>query len=249
MDFEYLTHLVAGAGCRMDEFETRFKGCECAEACLASTNCSCLLYKKDTYIEGTYLIESALDVPAVECGDECACAFKEGACNNRCIQRPVTLPLEVFATQHKGNGLRCKERIEKGRFVIEYIGEVIGPEEVQRRASSSTNYVLTVKEYFGLGSAEGEGCSRNTYIDPSRRGNLARFINHSCSPNLRLVAIRIGTPLVHVGLFAKKDISPFEELTYDYGKSLLAASLNGKPCYCASNNCRGFLPASATATS
>ncbi|KHN85672.1 putative histone-lysine N-methyltransferase set-23 [Toxocara canis] len=248
MEFEYITHLVPGVGCRVEEFETRFKGCECVGECLATTNCSCLLYKKDTYTEDGLLIESAVDVPIIECSEECACALNERPCNNRCVQLGVTLPLEVFATRNKGRGLRCRESIRRGRFVIEYIGEVVGAEEVQRRVSPN-NYVLTVNECFGAQASEDGRCTTATYIDPSRRGNLARFINHSCNPNLKLVAVRVGSPLVHVALFADKDIRPFEELTYDYGESALASSVRRKPCHCESENCRRFLPASATATS
>lgn len=53
----------------------------------------------------------------------------------------------MFGAGEKGFGLQCREPIKKGRFVIEYIGEVIGPDEVKKR-QSDTNYVLTVKEVF-----------------------------------------------------------------------------------------------------
>ncbi|VDK71700.1 unnamed protein product, partial [Anisakis simplex] len=88
-----------------------------------------------------------------------------------------------------------------------------------------------------------------TFIDPTRRGNLARFINHSCDPNLRLIPVRIGTPLVHIGLFACRTIEPLEELTYDYGKGESNVNLIQLPCHCDSKNCRRFLPASASAIS
>ncbi|VDK26303.1 unnamed protein product [Anisakis simplex] len=55
--------------------------------------------------------------------------------------------IKVFVTARKGMGLRCRDRIANGRFVIEYIGEVIGAEEVLKRISP-INYVLTVNEFF-----------------------------------------------------------------------------------------------------
>lgn len=80
-----------------------------------------------------------------------------------------------------------------------------------------------------------------TYIDPSLRGNQSRFINHGCNPNLIMILVRYGTPQVHVGLFALRDIPAYEELTYDYGAS--ASEFCLKKCLCGSTSCRLFLPA------
>jgi euchromatic histone-lysine N-methyltransferase len=47
-------------------------------------------------------------------------------------------------------------------------------------------------------------------------GNVARFINHSCDPNLYVQPMCIGhtdTRMVAVGLFAYRNISGQEELT------------------------------------
>lgn len=86
---------------------------------------------------------------------------------------------------------------------------------------------------------------QTTYIDANKRGNIARFINHSCDPNLEMVIVRIGSPCVHVGLFASQFISPFEELSYDYGVNILRdGSHSQKLCLCASSNCHLYLPAS-----
>jgi len=57
-------------------------------------------------------------------------------------------------------------------------------------------------------------------LDATVRGGLARFINHSCDPNCYTDqyyapggGTRIGT---RIGIFARKQIQPGQELFYDY---------------------------------
>ena len=52
-------------------------------------------------------------------------------------------------------------------------------------------------------------------IDAGPRGNLARFINHSCDPNCFTEPWMVNQD-VRVGIFAKVDIQPGEELTFNY---------------------------------
>ena len=55
-----------------------------------------------------------------------------------------------------------------------------------------------------------------TYYDAQLKGNAARFINHSCEPNLRPQFLRTSTVFPQVGLFAKRNIEAGEELTFTY---------------------------------
>ena len=50
-----------------------------------------------------------------------------------------------------------------------------------------------------------------TVIDGKRGGNESRYINHSCDPNCEAI---IEGP--HIYIYAKKNIQPDTELTYDY---------------------------------
>ena len=62
-----------------------------------------------------------------------------------------------------------------GDFVVEYVGEVIDHSEFLMRlkakqdAKDESYYFLTL--------------DNNRVIDAGPRGNLARFMNHSCEPN------------------------------------------------------------------
>ena len=56
-------------------------------------------------------------------------------------------------------------------------------------------------------------------VDSSRRGNVSRFLNHSCSPNLEVVQVMqklddASLPDWQVGFFTTRDIKAGEELAY-----------------------------------
>ena len=55
----------------------------------------------------------------------------------------------------------------------------------------------------------------NEVIDPTSKGNLARFINHSCDPNCISEKWHVLGETV-IGIFARRDIEKNEELSFDY---------------------------------
>ena len=77
-------------------------------------------------------------------------------------------------------------------------------------------------------------------------GSIARFVNHSCSPNCRMEKwIVHGQP--RMALFAGKNpIMTGDELTYDYNFDPFSAK-NVQKCLCGSVNCRGVLGPKVTA--
>ncbi|ETN83203.1 SET domain protein, partial [Necator americanus] len=98
-------------------------------------------------------------------------------------------------------GVRAAEPIPEQTFICEYAGEVLDKEEVEERAmfKHDHNYTLTVQEH-------GAGGVITTFIDPRRRGNLARFINHGCQPNLSMAIVRIGYTVPHIALFSNRQV-------------------------------------------
>nr|CDJ96968.1 SH2 motif and Src homology-3 and Variant SH3 and Pre-SET zinc-binding region and SET domain containing protein [Haemonchus contortus] len=198
---------------------------------------------EDNYSSDGILLEKASGAPILECHDECLCAQREQPCRNRILQRGVQVALEIFeCTGHKGYGVRAVREIPKGTFICEYAGEVLNKDEVERRATSTHdhNYTMTIREHS-------EGGVVTTFVDPRHRGNLARFINHACEPNLSIVIVRTGYTVPHVGLFSNRTIRAGEEICYDYGISTLSLE-SGKQCLCGFPSCRKFLPMSATAS-
>lgn len=80
---------------------------------------------------------------------------------------------------------------------------------------------------------------QNMIIDATT-GSIARFVNHSCNPNCRMIKwIVSGQP--RMALFAgDKPIMTGDELTYDYNFDPFSAK-NVQKCLCAAENCRGVL--------
>jgi len=110
-----------------------------------------------------------------------------------------------------GLGLFATDVIEKGTFIIEYVGPKISNEEVHRRRS--TRYLFEVN-------------SRWT-IDGSPRWNTARYINHSCRPNAEAVVSR-----GRIRIMAIKRIRPGDEITYNYGKNYFDTFIKPIGCKC-----------------
>ncbi|KAF9410229.1 hypothetical protein HW555_010623 [Spodoptera exigua] len=86
-------------------------------------------------------------------------------------------------------------------------------------------------------------CSDKTQlcVDAAQYGSAARFINHSCRPNLAPVRVFTDTRdlrLPTVALFAITDIQQDEELTFDYGDKFWSVKSKWMKCECGSVDCR-----------
>ncbi len=76
--------------------------------------------------------------------------------------------------------------------------------------------------------------------DATHHGNLARFINASCGPNCYTQIITING-VKRIAIYAKKDINPGDELSYDYKFEPEYDVSERIPCNCGMPECRGFL--------
>ncbi|KAB0265738.1 SET domain-containing protein [Microvirga brassicacearum] len=110
-----------------------------------------------------------------------------------------------------GLGLFATDVINKGEFVIEYIGQRISNAEVAERTDA--RYLFEVNTRWT--------------IDGSPRWNKARYINHSCRPNCEVVITR-----GQIRIFALKRIRPDDEITYNYGKDYFNTFIRPKGCRC-----------------
>lgn len=52
-------------------------------------------------------------------------------------------------------------------------------------------------------------------IDATIKGNISRFINHSCDPNAETQKWTVNGEL-RIGFFSTRTIQPDEEITFDY---------------------------------
>ncbi|RDW77379.1 hypothetical protein BP6252_05432 [Coleophoma cylindrospora] len=138
--------------------------------------------------------------------------------------------VEVVKTEDRGYGVRANRCFDPHQIIVEYNGEIITEEECDRRM----NEEYKNNECYYLMAFD-----QNMIIDATT-GSMARFVNHSCSPNCKMVKwIVAGKP--RMALFAgDKPIMTGEELTYDYNFDPFSAK-NVQECRCGSANCRGFL--------
>jgi histone-lysine N-methyltransferase SETMAR len=235
--------------------EESYAGCGCVRECVGDS-CPCLAAAAAAAATGE---SRDLGVSLFECGPACACCHRP--CGNRrtqhaCAQAQLAVGVEIFPTPAKGGwGLRAKEGLRKGDVIVEYVGEVVGREEVERRRRQQEregrqNYLIVLCEI--ISSEETGGKRLHTCVDASRRGNAARFANHSCDPNMLPVPVRTGRRTPRIVFFAARAIAAGEELTISYGSGGcgegLAANRGSdepaprKPCLCGAVTCRGVLP-------
>ncbi|OAV97522.1 hypothetical protein PTTG_01308 [Puccinia triticina 1-1 BBBD Race 1] len=118
--------------------------------------------------------------------------------------------LKVFYTGPiKGWGLKTEIKLKKDRFLIDYRGEIISRDVCYKRVLNEYNGF----KHFYLMDYDG-----SDVIDAGLKGNCARFINHSCTPNLRVERFKLsGLEEYQFGIFTLRDIEIGEELSYDYG--------------------------------
>ncbi|XP_010523275.1 PREDICTED: histone-lysine N-methyltransferase ATXR7 isoform X2 [Tarenaya hassleriana] len=126
-------------------------------------------------------------------------------------------------------GLVALEPIEAEDFVIEYIGELIRPSVSDIREQKY--------EKMGIGSSYLFRLDDGYVVDATKRGGIARFINHSCEPNCYTKIISVDGQK-RIFIYAKRHIDTGEEITYNYKFPL---EENKIPCYCGAQKCRGSL--------
>ena len=115
----------------------------------------------------------------IECNSSCRVTEK---CANRQFMSSARPKAEVFKTAKKGWGLRCVEHIKSGTLVVEFVGDIVRKSDVSQRMKEYKK--LGVKNHYVMRMSE------SLAIDATKRGNLSRFINHSCEPNCELQMVR-----------------------------------------------------------
>ncbi|EME39145.1 hypothetical protein DOTSEDRAFT_75034 [Dothistroma septosporum NZE10] len=131
-----------------------------------------------------------------------------------------------------GWGLYAEENIGINELIIEYVGEKV------RQKVADMREIKYEKQ--GVGSSYLFRMMDDEIVDATKKGGIARFINHSCDPNCTAKIIKVeGTP--RIVIYALKDIYKNDELTYDYKFEREIGSTDRIPCLCGSANCKGFL--------
>ena len=116
-----------------------------------------------------------------------------------------------------GLGIFATRPIKKRTTISEYRGKMLGIDAALKAEKSGNRYLYEVNSKWT--------------IDGAKRGNIARYFNHSCNPNAdtfvrdRRVFIR-----------TIKNIEPGDEICYDYGRDYLKNVIGLENCQC--SRCR-----------
>ncbi|XP_038123686.1 histone-lysine N-methyltransferase EHMT1a isoform X4 [Cyprinodon tularosa] len=227
-NFKYIQDNFLNSSLHMDKDITHFQHCRCTDDC-SSSSCLCGQLSLRCWYdsEGRLPLDFCEWEPPVlfECNLACSCWR---TCRNRVVQNGLRVRLQLYKTEKMGWGVRALQDIPQGKFICEYIGEIISNTEADKRENDSFLFTLDNKvgEPFCL--------------DANLFGNIGRFINHLCEPNL--IAVRVFT--IHqdlrfprIAFFSSKPIKAGEQIGIDYGDNYWRVKSKYFSCLCGSLKC------------
>lgn len=176
-------------------------GCRCsAEACeRGACPCACAALGRDERGRLIVLPGQHADLELTECGPACACfggacslGFSDVSVGGSSSGDASTLEEAAVAAacpppvslrqlgEGKGWGVVAGEPLPKNLVICHYAGEFVSTGEAVRRlreydAAGTGHALLVLRQWLPSGTA-----AFRINIDATRRGNMARFLNHSC---------------------------------------------------------------------
>ncbi|XP_072235301.1 histone-lysine N-methyltransferase SETDB2-like isoform X1 [Leuresthes tenuis] len=325
-------------GCFLSRDTMLFRTCcDCSDGC---SNCACAAMTTGGRGYSYHRLLEPVPSGLYECGPWCGC--DRSVCQNRLVQRGIRVRLQVFQTEDRGWGVRCRDDLDRGTFVCIYAGVVLQrvqsptelpPPKLSRADFPSDDEVEVVTEWLAPPVLEGRsdlletplsispatspplhvpviqrpaestatpqdrdksvlvggpesavGCRVSgdmqqekvstatahgvngtktdsqrslkraalmedvCFVDASVEGNVSRFINHSCQPNLFIQNVFTDShepAFPVVAFFTSRVVKAGSELTWNYSADGRAAAPQKQevPCLCRSDGCRGWLHA------
>uniref|UniRef100_A0A8D3CDB0 Histone-lysine N-methyltransferase EHMT2-like n=1 Tax=Scophthalmus maximus TaxID=52904 RepID=A0A8D3CDB0_SCOMX len=228
-DYKYVSENCETSAMNIDRNITHLQHCSCTDDC-SSSNCLCgqlsirCWYDKDQRLLQEF---NKIEPPLIfECNMACSCYR---TCKNRVVQAGIKVRLQLYRTEKMGWGVRALQDIPQGSFICEYVGELISDAEADVREDDS--YL------FDLDNKDGEVYC----IDARYYGNISRFINHLCDPNLipvRVFMLHQDLRFPRIAFFSSRDIHSGQELGFDYGDRFWDIKSKYFTCQCGSEKCK-----------
>jgi hypothetical protein len=171
-----------------------FSGCHCKGSCTSSL-CPCFIGNRECDVD---LCQN--------------CKDKHSQCKNMKLAKNEHKKLGIANSSIAGWGLFANEDIKKEDLIGEYIGEMVGIEDLNERSEyidlEKTTYMFTLNDEYT--------------VDSRTMGNILRFANHSKSKANAYAKIVFSKGNHKICLYASDDIKKGQEIFFDYdGQNIL----------------------------
>jgi len=212
----------------LKELFEKNEGCVCVSGCGAS--CTCVSAGE------LAIAANPEDSKYWKLCTQGTCSCSSANCDNRALDSnketveedliPLKIPVCVYYVHPKvGFGLRSIGRIPSNTTVFEYAGELTKHKEDVEEGADDYIYKLRYKGF-------------ELMLDANSVGNVARFVNHSCDPNLRTEYQMFGSStLPHLAFVSLREIQAGEQLTVYYESQWWDAKDGDVRCMCESKIC------------
>ncbi|EDW82604.1 uncharacterized protein Dwil_GK25046 [Drosophila willistoni] len=233
-------------GSRVPEPRMRLLACKCSNirhgntCCPSSRCCARLANELFAYNKVTKRLRLTPGSAIFECNSLCSC---DSTCPNRVVQHGRQLELVLFKTSNGcGWGVRTDHALAKGEFICEYIGEIITSKEADKRAKLYENCGRRRIYLFALDYNVAQDDEYT--IDATNFGNISRYLNHSCDPNIAVFPCWIEHShfaLPRLVFFTLRSIKAGEELCFDYMRGTKVQDIPQSKriaCRCGAKDCR-----------
>jgi len=248
--------------------------CNCEDDCNDKNKCSCWQLTIQSSNKGLdasigYVHKRLPEVVTTgiyECNEGCKC---KQTCINRVAQKPLRGQLQIFKTTKRGWGIRTLTDVPQGTFLCIYVGKLYeGKESTENAFENGDEYYadldmievveeskegyesdvedlnLDGKEYFAS-VRKCFGKDEDPFVmDAKTIGNIGRYLNHSCSPNVFVQNVFVDSHDLRfpwVAFFSSAFIKAGHELCWNYNYNV--GSIEGRQimCHCGANYCKGRL--------
>ncbi|EAS04314.2 SET domain protein (macronuclear) [Tetrahymena thermophila SB210] len=178
-------------GCDPQKCKRRRQGCKCIKGQCKTKKCACFLM--------------GMECDPEHCKD-CFDSRKDRCKNNEYLYQKQERTVIGMSFVCQGLGLYNVFPIQQHSLVLSYLGEYISEDEQVIRESwlkSDIFYTFTKNDFEKL-------------VDSKYFGNKSRFMNHHISLENCFARSVYSRGDYHLGLYAKQDIPPGNELLFDY---------------------------------
>ncbi|TKS84184.1 Histone-lysine N-methyltransferase EHMT1 [Collichthys lucidus] len=140
-----------------------------------------------------------------------------------CVTSPMNIDRNITHLQS------CLQLLMAHLPLNRYVGEIISEAEAEMRQNDAYLFSLDDKP-------------QDLYcIDARFYGNISRFLNHMCEPNLfacRVFTTHQDLRFPHIAFFASENITAGEELGFNYGDHFWEVKSKLFYCECGSSKCK-----------